>query len=296
MNESATCSEELAVTPSPPPIEALHLSLRFGAAKVLDGVSFSLKPGSVLGLVGRNGAGKTSLINCLLGLTVPTAGASLLMGTSSLALTDEVKANLGYVAQTPELLEWLRACDHVSLLGPLYPNWSRMRAEALLKRFDVPDVRVGKLSPGEKQRLAIVLALMHRPQLLVLDEPVASLDPVARRDFLRALIELDTDDANRSSVLISSHLLDDLERVATHLLFLKQGRVQLMGTREELAESLVAVYGDAPLTEDAGVLHTHRLESGGWRSVVDLRRASERTRALDVRTLTLGELFIALNS
>ena len=296
MNDTMEQSMKSDVVHGPPAVEAIHLGLTYGSSTVLEDVSFKLTAGSVLGLVGRNGAGKTSLINCLLGLTVPSAGASLVMGASSLALTDRVKSELGYVAQNPELFEWLLARDHVALLGPLYPRWSLMRAEELLTRFDVPNTRVSKLSPGEKQRLAIVLALMHSPKLLVLDEPVASLDPVGRRDFLRALFDFDGAESSDSAVLISSHLLEDLERVATHLLFLKHGRVQLSGSREEIAESLVAVYSDQPLAPSAGLLHAHRLDSGGWRHVVDVRRTSEGVRSMNVHPLTLGELFIALNS
>ena len=161
-----------------------HLTLSYGGVTVVNDVSFSVAPGSVLGIVGRNGAGKTSLLQCMLGLTVPQTGISNLLGCPSLALTDDVKARLGYVAQSPELFDWLRVREQISLIGGLYPGWSEARAQALCRRFALPDdMRVRKLSPGEKQRLAIVLALSHQPELLVFDEPVSSLDPVGRRDF-----------------------------------------------------------------------------------------------------------------
>lgn len=165
-------------------LKAEHLSLRYGAITVLNDLSFSIAPGSVLGVVGRNGAGKSSLLQCLLGLTVPQGGTSSVLGCPSLALTDDVKARLGYVAQTPELFDWLRVSEQISLIGGLYPGWSVARARELCLRFELPeDMRVRKLSPGEKQRLAIVLALAHQPDMLVFDEPVASLDPIGRRDF-----------------------------------------------------------------------------------------------------------------
>jgi ABC-type multidrug transport system ATPase subunit len=160
-----------------PAVTVDHLSLRYGAITVLNDLSFSIAPGSVLGVVGRNGAGKSSLLQCLLGLTVPQGGVSSVLGCPSLALTDDVKA-----------------------------------------------------------RLAIVLALAHQPDLLVFDEPVASLDPMGRRDFLRALFEQESLNGEAVTVVISSHLLEDLERVVTHVLFLDHGRVQLMGARDELAE------------------------------------------------------------
>jgi len=291
---SPAANAELAsISLEPPAVSARGLTLDFGRQRVLDAVSFDVPRGAVLGVVGRNGAGKTTLLNCLLGLTVPDAGESRLLGCASLALDDRVKAQLGVVAQAPELFDWLSVREQVALLGPLYPDWSPERAEALVRRFELPDGRVGKLSPGEKQRVAIVLALMHRPQLLVFDEPVASLDPVSRRDFLRALIELDAADGDAPTVIISSHLLEDLERVATHLLFMQQGRVQLLGTREELAEEVVAVEGAAPLT-GPGVLHTRAVD-GGWQSIVDLRVAPAVVSGT-VLPLSLGELFVALNA
>jgi ABC-2 type transport system ATP-binding protein len=276
-----------------------HLSLRYGAVTVLDDLSFSVAPGSVLGVVGRNGAGKSSLLQCLLGLTVPQAGQSRLLGCPSLDLSDTVKARLGYVAQTPELFDWLRVRDQISLVGALYPSWSEARAQALCTRFDLPeDMRLRKLSPGEKQRLAIVLALAHQPNLLVFDEPVASLDPVGRRDFLRSLFEQETKDREAATVVISSHLLEDLERVVTHVLFLAQGRVQLFGSRDELSEQVRAVFSDVALGTPGGLLRSKRLDDGTWHSVVDLR--SFPTDAIPtnarVQALGLADLFVALNS
>ena len=295
MNEATTVFVEKPIPAgSLPAIVASGLTLRYGTRTVLDNVTFELAGGSVLGLVGRNGAGKTSLLHCLLGLTAPTSGQSRVLGCPSLDLDNETKGNLGFVGQTPELFEWLRVREHVSLLGPMYPNFSASRAQDLLRRFEVPDLRAGKLSPGERQRLAIVLALMHRPTLLIFDEPVASLDPMARRDFLRALIELDADDAQAPTVVISSHLLEDLERVATHLLFLREGRVQLMGDREELAENIVAVYSESPPSALPGEISSHRLESGGWRTLLDRRVAGAAANGGEALALT--DLFLALNS
>ena len=144
-----------------------HASLAYGGVTAVDDVSFSVALGSVLGIVGRNGAGKSSLLQCMLGLTVPQTGTVNLLGCPSLALTDSVKARLGYVAQSPELFDWLRVREQISLIGGLYPGWSEVRAQALCRRFVLPDdMRVRKLSPGEKQRLAIVLALAQQPELL----------------------------------------------------------------------------------------------------------------------------------
>ena len=276
-----------------------HVSLAYGGVTAVDDVSFSVAPGSVLGIVGRNGAGKSSLLQCMLGLTVPQTGTANLLGCPSLALTDSVKARLGYVAQTPELFDWLRVREQISLIGGLYPGWSEARAQALCRRFVLPDdMRVRKLSPGEKQRLAIVLALAHQPALLVFDEPVASLDPVGRRDFLRSLFEQESLNGEAVTVVISSHLLEDLERVVTHLLFLEQGRIQLFGARDELAEQIRVAFTDAELPPNTGLIHVKKLADGGWQSVIDLRAFPSESLPANARVQALGlsDLFVALNT
>ena len=276
-----------------------HLSLRYGAVTVLNDVNFSIAPGSVLGVVGRNGAGKSSLLNCMLGLTAAQSGAASVLGCASLALTDDVKARLGYVAQSPELFDWLRVAEQIALIGGLYPGWSPARARELCLRFELAeDMRVRTLSLGEKQRLAIVLALAHQPEMLVFDEPVSSLDPIGRRDFLRALFEQESLHGEAVTVVISSHLLEDLERVVTHVLFLDQGRVQLMGARDDLAEQIRAVFTDAPLASHAGVLRTGKLHDDTWQSVIDLRTFPAHALPPKARMQALGlaDLFVALNS
>lgn len=290
---NATNNESSAV------IEASHLSLRYGGVTVLNDVSLSIAPGSVVGLVGRNGAGKTSLLRCLLGLTLPAAGHARLYGCDSRELTDDVRRRLGYVAQSPELYDWLRVREQVALFGRLYPGWRQERARELCARFELREgSRVSTLSPGERQRLAIVLAMQHRPDLLIFDEPVASLDPVSRRDFLRLLFEQDTLHHGAATAIISSHLLEDLERVVTHLLFLDHGRVQLFGARDDLAEHIRAVDSEQALTASPGTLRSARREDGAWQSVVDTRTfdLAVLPGSAQARALGLADLFVALNS
>lgn len=286
------------MTESTTAVEVNHLSLRYGGVTVLDDVTFLLPHGAVLGVVGRNGAGKSSLLRCMLGLTLPAAGKARLYGCDSASLTDAVRIRLGYVAQTPELYDWLRVREHLALFGQLYPGWTAQRARDLCIRFELPeDLRAGKLSPGERQRLAIVLAMQHRPDLLVFDEPVASLDPISRRDFLRVLFEQETMHHAAVTAIISSHLLDDLERVATHLLFLDHGRVQLFGARDELAEHLLAVDSGVTLTCAPGLLRSRRRDDGTWQSVIDDRLFDLAALPPGAQTHSLGlvDLFVALN-
>ena len=301
MNDSIASKATAAVPETAITVD--HVSLAYGGVTVVNDVSFTVAPGSVLGIVGRNGAGKSSLLQCMLGLTVPQMGTTDLLGCPSLALTDDAKARLGYVAQAPELFDWLRVREQISLIGGLYPGWSETRAQALCRRFDLPDdMRVRKLSPGEKQRLAIVLALAHQPELLVFDEPVASLDPIGRRDFLRSLFEQESLNGEAVTVVISSHLLEDLERVVTHLLFLERGRVQLFGSRDALSEQVRVLVTKNPLTPQPGLLRTKKLEDDTWQHVLDLREFSIDGLPAgvrideDLRALGLADLFVALNS
>lgn len=299
MNEATSTVDQVANGVPGLAVEANHLCVRYGPVTVLDDISFALAPGSVLGLVGRNGAGKTTLLRALLGLLPPAAGVAHLLGCDSRQLTDAVRVRLGYVAQSPELYNWLKVREQLALFGQLYPSWSERHTQELSARLDLPeDMRVGKLSPGERQRLAIVLAMQHRPDLLIFDEPVASLDPIGRRDFLRLLFEHETLSQSSATTIISSHLLEDLERVVTHLLFLDAGRVQLFGTRDELAEHMREVVTPVLPASQPGLLRSKRdAEDGTWRLVVDERSFDVKALppAATCRPLGLSDLFIALN-
>jgi ABC-2 type transport system ATP-binding protein len=220
-----------------PMIEVQGLGLRYGPQAALDAVSIDIPTGAVVGLVGRNGAGKSSLLRCLVGLTVPSEGRSTVLGSPSLALSDEARGRLGYVSQGGDLLGWLTVWQQIETLGSFYPRWDAARARALCERLALPTApKVSSLSGGDQQKLAIVLALAHDPDLLILDEPVASLDPLTRRDFMRLLFECDTRREQPRTVLLSSHLLTDLERVVSHVVFLHEGRIRLQGAWDELQE------------------------------------------------------------
>jgi ABC-2 type transport system ATP-binding protein len=220
-----------------PVIEATGLGLRYSDRAALDQVSISIPAGSVVGLVGRNGAGKSSLLRCLVGLTVPSQGSSSILGSPSMALDDAVRARIGYVSQGGDLLGWLTVWQQIETLGSFYPRWEAGRARALCERLSLPTApKVSNLSGGDQQKLAIVLALAHDPDVLILDEPVASLDPLTRRDFMRLLFEGDTQREHPRTALLSSHLLTDLERVVSHLVFLRDGRVQMQGAWDDLQE------------------------------------------------------------
>ncbi len=209
-----------------PVISTSHLKKSFGSKTVLQDVDLNVPAGAVVGLVGTNGSGKSTLIKCLLGLLKKTSGSISLFGEDPWNLSASAKSRLGYVPQIVKLYPWMKVKHIVAYTSAYYDAWDPAWAETLLDRWELPrDHRIGPMSPGQLQKLALVLALSYRPELLVLDEPVASLDPVARREFLSSLLEICQHEQH--TVLFSTHITSDLERVASHLAILKGGRIVL---------------------------------------------------------------------
>ena len=222
-------------------IQALHLG--YGKAPaVLKELSWTLQPGQVVGLLGRNGAGKTTLLEALLGLREPQSGSVRLFGQAADALDDATRARIGYVPQGSDLFPSLTATQLLAYFKSFYPRWNDAKVEGLLSRWEIPlNQAIGQLSGGQQQRLSIIRALAHEPDLLVLDEPVASLDPIGRRDFLRELV--DQVISRGTTVVFSTHILSDLARVAFNVAFLKDGGIALQAPLDELLEQTRLVTG-----------------------------------------------------
>jgi len=207
-------------------IAATGLRRTFGRTEVLRSVDLCIQRGMVVGLLGTNGCGKSTLLKCLLGLLRPTGGSARLFGEDPWALSGPAKARLGYVPQDVKLYPWMTVSQVISYTSAFYPHWDHVLTEELLQRWELPrHHRVGPLSPGQLQKLGLILALGHRPELLILDEPVAALDPIARREFLKSLLEVTQDEQH--TVLFSTHITSDLERVASHVALLKEGSVAM---------------------------------------------------------------------
>lgn len=209
---------------------------------VLKALDWALQPGQVVGLLGRNGCGKTTLLETLLGLREPQQGRVQLFGQDVAHLDDTARARIGYVPQQSDLFDTFTATQLLAYFRSFYPRWNEAKVEGLLSRWDIArDKPIRKLSGGQQQRLSIIRALAHEPDLLVLDEPVASLDPVGRRDFLRELVDQVLD--RGTTVVFSTHILSDLERVAFNLAFLSDGRIALQAPLDELLEQVRAFTG-----------------------------------------------------
>jgi ABC-2 type transport system ATP-binding protein len=217
---------------------ALHasgLGKRYRQRWALRDCSLQIPEGRVAGLVGPNGAGKSTLLNLAVGLLAPDTGSVTVLdgrpGSGPAQL-----AKVGFVAQDTPVYAGLSVADHLRFGAHLNPEWDAAYAERRVERLDLdPGQRAGKLSGGQKAQLALTLAIAKRPRLLILDEPVASLDPLARREFLQDLMEAVTEYG--VSVILSSHLVSDLERVCDYLVVLAASRVQIAGDVDALIAS-----------------------------------------------------------
>lgn len=217
------------------PIELQGIVKSYGKKRVLTGLDLAVPKGSVIGLLGTNGSGKTTLIKCALGLIRSQGGTARLLGEDSWTLGAEAKTRIGYVPQVNNLYPWMKVRHLIDYTAAFYPNWNDDLVVRLTNEWDIPvNDRVGPLSVGQLQKVAILLALGHEPELLFLDEPAASLDPLARRQFLQMIIDLA--EPGKRTVLFSTHITSDLERVADRVAILKSGRIAWQGLIEDLKE------------------------------------------------------------
>jgi ABC-2 type transport system ATP-binding protein len=244
-------------------VEADSVGKRYGCTWALHECTLAIPEGHVAALVGPNGAGKTTLLNLAVGLTDPTAGTIAVLGgarAGSLAALD----GIAFVAQDAPLYKNLSAADLLHLTRNLNRHFDQRYAEARLGDLDIPlNRKAAKLSGGQQAQLALTLALARRPRLLVLDEPMAMLDPLARQDFMARVMTAMVDDG--VSVLLSSHVLVELERVADYLILLSGGRVRVADEVNDLLARHRLLTGPADqadrFAQEVGVVHTWRGET-----------------------------------
>ena len=213
-------------------IESAGLGKRYRRTWALRDCTLGIPAGHVVALVGPNGAGKTTLLNMAVGLAVPTAGTVTVLGGLPAGSPDALD-RIAFVAQDAPLYKNLPVADMLHVARNLNRRWDHQRAQARLAELGIPlNKKVGHLSGGQKAQLALTVALARRPDLLVLDEPLASLDPLARHDFIQSVME--TVAAEGVSVVLSSHVVAELERMANYLIVLSFGQVQVAGEVDDL--------------------------------------------------------------
>jgi|HubBroStandDraft_5_1064220.scaffolds.fasta_scaffold00953_10 ABC-2 type transport system ATP-binding protein len=277
-------------------IEAGGLGKRYRRTWALRDCTLTIPAGCVVGLVGPNGAGKTTLLQLATGLLKPTCGTIRVLGDPPAASPAQL-ARVGFVAQDTPVYARMRVADHLRMGAWLNPGWDDVLAQRRIGQLGLdPKQRAGSLSGGQRAQLALTLALAKRPELLLLDEPVASLDPLARREFLRSLMEAVAE--HGTSVVMSSHLVADLERVCDYLIVLVASRVRVTGELTALLASHRRLSGPRrdPATLPAGqdVIE----ESHTDKQSVLLIRTSEPVHdpAWTVTPVSLEDLVIAYMS
>ena len=217
-------------------IAAEGVTRRFGPTLALDGVTLRVPRGGVFGLVGANGAGKTTFIRHVLGLLRPGAGSVRVFGLDPAGDPAAVLARVGYLSEENDLPGWMRVGELIRYTRAFYPAWDDGYAEELRRAFELdPAARVRDLSKGQRARAGLLVALAHRPELIVLDEPSSGLDPVVRGDILGAIIRTIAEEGR--TVLFSSHLLEKVERVADRVAMLHGGRVVFSSGLDEVKET-----------------------------------------------------------
>ena len=244
-------------------IEANALGKRYGSTWALRECTLAIPDGHVAALVGPNGAGKTTLLNLAVGLADPTAGTVAVLGGTP-AGSPTALDGIAFVAQDAPLYKNLSVADMLHLTRNLNRHFDRGYAETRLGELSIPlERKAGKLSGGQQAQLALTLALARRPRLLVLDEPMAMLDPVARHDFMASVMAAMVEDG--VSVVLSSHVLVELERVADYLILVRGGRVQMAGEVDDLLAGHRVLSGPAAeadrFAERVGVVHAWRGEA-----------------------------------
>jgi ABC-2 type transport system ATP-binding protein len=220
-------------------------------ADVLHGLTFTVEAGQVVGLLGKNGAGKTTLLRIAMGMLEAQRGSVRVFGLDPRAQPVEIKRRIGYVSEEQILPPFLRVSQVIDLHHGLFPAWDPELAESLIERFDIPaQAKIKTLSKGQARQVALLCAVAHRPELLLLDEPAGGLDPAARREFLETSIQLLNEEG--TTILFSSHHMTDVERLADRIVMIHDGSVLIDTGLDELRENycLAMVPHNGEITRD----------------------------------------------
>ena len=285
-----------------PIVQMRNISRRFGHIQAMANVDLEISPGRIMGLLGANGAGKSTLLRHIIGLYLADEGECVTFGTDAAKLGPGELGRIGYVHQEGELLGWMTVRQLVRYVSAYYHGWNRELEEKYISDFDISlKDRVASLSPGQRQKLAILLAIGFEPDLLILDEPASALDPIARSQFLDLLLQIIQNEDR--TIIISSHILSDVEKVIDHAVIMRKGEIVRDCSFDELREQYIKV----TLTSLNGELPTELpfrnmigCEKSGSKAVFTVQgytQAELEAKARDVnckietRTLSLEEIY-----
>ena len=283
-----------------PVIELRGVVKSFGKTAVLRGLDMAVPPGQTFAFLGRNGAGKTTTIRILLGLLKPDQGTVRVLGLDPLTQPLEVRRRVGYMAEEQVMFGWMRVAQLLSFIAPFYPTWDAAWAKSLCDRFELPlKTRIKHLSKGQRVRVSLLLALAHRPELVILDDPTLGLDPIMRKEFLRDLVSYLQ--SEHVSIFFSSHLLYEIEPVADSVVILDNGKVLVQAATDNLRNAVKRLI--APLESEPalralpGILDCQTLGRQTSVTVRDISAARPTLAASGVSTqeidLNLDEIFEA---
>lgn len=287
-------------------VEVENVTRRFGEKRALNGISLTIPKGTVLGLVGENGAGKTTLIKHLMGLFKPDEGTVRVFGKDPVADPVGVLGRIGYLSEEDILPGWMRLHELIRYASGFYPRWDAEYAESLRRDFGIEKgARIRDLSKGQRARAGLIVALAHRPELLVLDEPSSGLDPIVRRDILGAIIRTIADDGR--TVLFSSHLLAEVEQVCDRVAMIRQGELLFCDDLEKIQNSygwITVRYPDVqpapPSLEGAVSWNGDGREWSalmhGLPGAVEAETTLQGAAIVDRRWATLDEIFVGLST
>jgi ABC-2 type transport system ATP-binding protein len=282
-----------------PILEVRDLSRKFGAVAAVDGVSLSAYEGEIYGFLGINGAGKTTTIRLIMGIIAAQAGAITVLHETTRRTSVAQKQQIGYVSQEQNFYPWMTCKALGRFVGSFYPTWDSAEYSRLLAMFELPpNRRSSELSGGMRAKLALALALASRPALLILDEPTAGLDPVARREFMEIIVAQARQ--HRRTTFFSSHLIDEVERCADRVGIIHQGRMRFEGALTELRRRVrrLQTTSSAPFAVPEGFEIWRDEEVAGARTLTLSADPADWNQWLapgspELGSLTLEEIFIA---
>jgi ABC-2 type transport system ATP-binding protein len=217
------------------PVQTKSLTKRFGGVVALDAIDISIAKSQIVGLIGTNGSGKSTLLKHITGQWLPTSGECFTFGKPARDLDEADLTRIGVVRQHEEFSTWMNVEELCAYVGSFYPSWDSMLQQRLMDSLELhPYSAASSLSPGNRQRLALLLATCHHPELLLLDEPLSDLDTLARDQVINELLAIYRDDG--PTIVISSHLLHDIERMIDHVICLDRGKVLVDASLDSLKE------------------------------------------------------------